>query len=53
MEKLKKQDLKQIKGGAGVSSAMVNALIRTVSIMFTIGQAVGSAIRRTINGSYC
>ena len=37
------KELVEIKGGAGVSSAMLNALMRTVSVMFSVGQAVGSA----------
>ena len=51
---LDNKKLQTIKGGAsGVSSAVLNALMRTISTMFTLGQAVGSAIRRTISGSYC
>lgn len=53
MENLEKEEMFQIKGGAGFSSAMLNAMMRTVSVMFSIGQAVGSAIRRAVNGSYC
>jgi hypothetical protein len=53
MEQLKKEEMVLIKGGAAISSAMINALMRTVSVMFSIGQAVGSAIRRAVNGSYC
>ncbi|MCI6266275.1 MAG: hypothetical protein MR598_05455 [Erysipelotrichaceae bacterium] len=53
MQKLKKEEMFTIKGGAGFSSAMLNAMMRTVSVMFSIGQAVGSAIRRAVNGSYC
>lgn len=53
MKKLKKEELESIKGGAGFSSTMLNAVMRTVSVMFSLGQAVGSAIRRTINKNYC
>ena len=53
MEQVKKEKMFKIKGGAGFSSAMLNALMRTVSVMFSIGQAVGTAIRRAVNGSYC
>ena len=53
MIKLKKEEMYQVKGGTSLSSAMLNALMRTISVMFSIGQAVGSAIRRTINGTYC
>ena len=48
------KDRKQIKGGAsGIASAVLNALMRTVSVMFSLGKAVGSAIRRTYGKNYC
>lgn len=53
MHILKKEEMFKIKGGAGLTSAMLNALMRTVSVMFTIGQAVGSAIRRATGKNYC
>ena len=42
-----------IKGGAGLNSSMLNAIIRTISTLYSIGQAVGSALRRTRTGRYC
>ena len=42
-----------VKGGAGLNSSMLNALIRTISTLYSIGQAVGSALRRTRTGKYC
>ena len=53
MNKLKKEQMFKVKGGANFSSAMLNALMRTVSVMFSIGQAVGSAIRRATGKNYC
>lgn len=53
MKQINKDEMLSVKGGAGVSSTMLNALMRTVAVMFSVGQAVGSAIRRAINGSYC
>ena len=53
MRSITKEEMRQIKGGAGVTAAMINAVIRTVSTMFTIGQAIGSAVRRAVRGSYC
>ena len=52
MNKLQKEELKKVKGG-NASATMINAVIRTVSTMFSIGQAIGSAIRRAVRGSYC
>lgn len=53
MNKLKKEEMLKVKGGAGLTSAMLNALMRTASVMFSIGQAVGSAIRRVTGKNYC
>ena len=53
MNRLKIDDMKKIKGGAGVTATMLNAVIRTVSTMFAMGQAIGSAIRRATGGNYC
>ena len=54
MDILKKEEMISVKGGAiDFSSALLNAMMRTVSVMFSMGQAVGSAIRRAINGNYC
>ena len=54
MKKLNKEQLVKIKGGAaGLTSSMLNALVRTVSVMFSVGQAVGSAIRRITEGELC
>jgi len=53
MKKLKKEEMFKVKGGTSLSSAMLNALMRTISGMFTIGQAVGSAIRRALGKNYC
>ncbi|MEE3342932.1 MAG: hypothetical protein VZS44_02460 [Bacilli bacterium] len=53
MDLLTNEQLIIIKGGAGLNSSMLNALIRTVSTLFTLGQAVGSAIRRGTSKKYC
>lgn len=54
MKRLMDDEMIQVKGGAAsVTSAMLNALMRTVSAMFTLGQAVGSAIRRAYSKNYC
>mgnify|MGYP001623892392 CR=1 FL=1 len=53
MIELNNQQLFGIKGGASLTSSMLNAIVRTVSTMFSIGQAVGSAIRRAVSKNYC
>ena len=53
MEKINNEEMMKINGGAGVTASMLNAVIRTVSTMFTVGQAIGSAVRRAVTGNYC
>ena len=52
MKQINNEEMKKVKGG-GVTATMINAVMRTVSTMFTIGQAIGSAVRRAVRGSYC
>ena len=52
MQKINNEQLKNIKGGT-ISSAVLNAMMRTISVMFDLGQAVGSAIRRAMGKNYC
>ena len=52
MQKLTESESLKIKGGS-LNSTMLNAIARTVSTLFSIGQAVGSAIRRTWTKNYC
>ena len=51
MKKLNNQELTKIKGG--FSSAMLNAILRGASLLYNMGQAVGSAIRRSLTRNYC
>ena len=54
MCELQKEEMKKVKGGAAVSvSSVLDAIAKVVSTIFSIGQAVGSAIRRGSSGSYC
>lgn len=53
MKKLKKEEMTKVKGGATSITSMLNALMKTVATMFSLGQAVGSAIRRSSTRNYC
>lgn len=53
VKNLEKEQMLNIKGGASFSSAMLNAMMRTVSVMFNLGQAVGTALRRVLDKNYC
>jgi bacteriocin-like protein len=54
MKKLSKEQMKQINGGATTTyTTAINAVLKAISTLFSIGQAVGNAIRRSTSGSYC
>ena len=53
MKELQKNEMSEVKGGAGFNSTMLNAIARAVSVIFSIGQSVGSALRRITGQNYC
>lgn len=54
MKKLNQAEMQQIEGGTTTSyTSAINAIIKAITTLFSVGQAVGSAIRRTNSGSYC
>lgn len=53
MKKLKQEETKQITGGAVSYTSAINAVIKAITTLFSVGQAVGSALRRVTSGSYC
>ena len=53
MRELNNEELMSIEGGAGFTAALLNAASRAISTLMELGRNLGSAIRRTINGSVC
>ena len=49
---LENKELYSIKGGA-INYTMLNTIARIASTIFSIGQAVGSAVRRATSRRYC
>ena len=52
MTYLTNKELILVKGGA-FSTSMLNAITRTVSTLFSLGQSIGSSIRRVWSKNYC
>ncbi len=51
---LSNYELYNIYGGSvSVSAAMINAIARGVSVVYTLGRALGSAIRYAFGKKYC
>ena len=55
MRELDNKELLYIEGGAlnWLSASFLNAASRALSTIMELGRSLGTAIRRTINGSVC
>lgn len=49
---LNNTELMSINGG-GVTASYLNALARIYTTVLNVGQTLGSALRRAVNGKYC
>ena len=53
MKKLTKEEMKKIKGGSTSYVTALNTVLKAISTLFNIGQAIGSAISRSREGNQC
>lgn len=51
--KLKNNELKMIKAGAGISGTLINSLIKGFNSFMDVGRYLGSSIRRLIGHNIC
>ena len=51
--KLKNNELKMIKAGAGITAALVNAIMSGINSFLDIGRYLGSSIRRITSKNNC
>ena len=52
VRELKEKEMINIDGGS-LTSSFINAIAKIVNILYEIGEATGSAIRRVTTGNYC
>ena len=51
---LSNQELYLVNGGSTtVTAAMLNAIARGVSVLYSLGRAFGSAVRYAVSRKYC
>ena len=50
---MRKEELMNIKGGAGFSASVVNVLVRMVNSSLELGRTLGTIIRRKMKKDYC
>ena len=53
MRELKKEELLNISGGAGISASWLNAVSRAVTTLLDLGRSLGTSIRRSVSGKIC
>ena len=50
---LKNDEMTKVTGGSIISASLLNAINKTVQIIFELGQSLGSSIRRLVIGEKC
>ncbi len=51
--KLTKKELREVKAGAGLTAALLNAIIKGVNSFMDIGRYLGSSVRRLVGKKAC
>ena len=53
MKELSIKDAKKLYGGGGISSALMSALSRGVTVFTDLGRYLGSSLRRIFSNNLC
>lgn len=53
MSELCEKEMYEINGGATISGTLLNAITTAGKFIYSLGQALGSSIRRIAGGGYC
>ena len=53
MRELKKEEMLKIEGGTSFSASMLNAIYKTFELIYSIGESLGSYIRRKTEDKMC
>ena len=53
MKELSKDEMLKIEGGASFSASMLNAIYKTIGIIYSIGESLGSYIRWVVAKKMC
>lgn len=54
MRELNRKEMLNIEGGAdGFTGSMLNAIYKTIELIYTIGESLGSYIRRAVEKKMC
>ena len=53
MREIDKKEMMNVEGGASFSASMLNAIYRTIEVIYSIGESLGSFIRRVTEKKMC
>lgn len=53
MKEIKKEEMKMIEGGTNITGSMLNAIYKTIDLIYSIGESLGSYIRRAVEKKLC
>lgn len=53
MRELEKREMISVEGGASFSASMMTAIYKTIEIIYSIGESLGSYIRRVVENKMC
>ena len=53
MREIKKEEMLKVDGGSSITGSMLNAIYKTINIIYSIGESLGSYIRRAVEKKMC
>lgn len=53
MREIKKEEMLKVDGGSTFSASMLNAIYKTFELIYSIGESLGSFVRRKASGKMC
>lgn len=53
MREIDKMEMLDVEGGASFSASMMTAVYKTIEVIYSIGESLGSYIRRVVEKKMC
>ena len=53
MREIDKKEMLNVEGGASFTASMLTAIYKTIEVIYSIGESLGSFIRRKVEDKMC
>ena len=53
MREIDKKEMMDVEGGASFSASMMTAIYKTIEVIYSVGESLGSFIRRVTEKKMC